>query len=103
MQTIAKGLLTVDGHCSYAPNGEWLVTDTYPDHKDRLQALILYHPSDNRRIDIGRFHAPPEKIRACRFDLHPRWSPDGRKICIDSRHEGARQMYVLDVSDIVAG
>jgi putative transposase len=36
-----------------------------------------------------------------RCDLHPRWSPDGRQVCIDSAHEGERQMYIVDVSELV--
>jgi len=32
--------------------------------------------------------------------LHPRWNRDGLAVCIDSVHEGERQMYVIDVSQI---
>jgi Tol biopolymer transport system component len=38
-----------------------------------------------------------------RCDTHPRYSPDGTKVVIDSTHEGlGRQMYLIDVSRIVA-
>ena len=83
-----------------ASDERWILTDQYPD-ETRHRALILYHPATNRRIDIGRFYAPPELDGPTRCDLHPRWSRDGRSVCIDSVHEGTRGMYVADVSDIV--
>lgn len=91
-----------DGHCTYSPNGDWLLTDTYPD-ADRMQTLILCHVATRRRVDIGKFFAPVELDGPARCDLHPRWSRDGKKVSIDSVHSGKRQMYVLDVSEIVEG
>ena len=100
-EVLGEGVLTVDGHCSYSPNGRWLLTDTYPD-AERMRTLILYRLADGRRIDLGRFFAPQELDGEIRCDLHPRWSRDGRQVCIDSVHEGSRQMYVLDVAALVA-
>ena len=102
VELIADGVLTTDGHCSYSPDGRWVLTDSYPD-RERMRTLILYRPDDNYRVDIGRFFSPKELDGEIRCDLHPRWSRDGQKVCIDSAHEGHRQMYVLDVSDIVNG
>ncbi|MDH7569377.1 MAG: hypothetical protein QHJ73_07310 [Armatimonadota bacterium] len=101
-QVVGEGVLTTDGHCSYSPDGRWILTDTYPD-KERMRTLLLYRPADGKRVDIGRFFAPRELDGEIRCDLHPRWSRDGRQICFDSVHEGERQMYVVDVSHIVAG
>jgi len=100
-ETVGEGVLTADGHCSYSPGREWVLTDTYPD-AERMRTLILYRVEDNRRVDVGRFFAPKELDGETRCDLHPRWSRDGQAVCFDSVHEGARQMYVVDVSDIVA-
>lgn len=97
-----EGVLTVDGHCSYPPDGRWLLTDTYPDAEQR-RTLILYRPADGRRIDIGRFFAPPELEGEIRCDLHPRRNRDGAQVCLDSAHGGARRIYVVDVGAIVAG
>ena len=37
-----------------------------------------------------------------RCDLHPRHSPDGRIIVIDSAHGGdGRQMTLIDISEVV--
>jgi len=99
-EVIGEGILTTDGHCSYSRDGNWILTDTYPD-RDRMRALILYSPQDQRRVDIGEFFAPPQLVGPIRCDLHPRWSRDCRQVCIDSAHEGTRQMYAVDVSRVV--
>jgi hypothetical protein len=69
-----------------------------------MQTLMLFRPSDNKRIDIGRFRQP-ERIhhKPYRCDLHPRWNRDGTQVCFDSTHEDSRQMYVIDVSSITRG
>jgi hypothetical protein len=100
-EVVADGVLTVDGHCSYSPDRRWVLTDTYPDRETHNRTLILYRPEDNVRIDIGQFYSPPEVTGELRCDLHPRWSRDGSQVCIDSVHEGPRQMYAIDVADIV--
>ena len=102
VEVVGEGILTSDGHCSYSPDKRWILTDTYPD-RERFRTLILYHVAERRRVDIGRFFAPKELDGEIRCDLHPRWSRDGRWVCIDSVHEGSRQVYVMDVSPIVGG
>lgn len=100
-EIIGDGLLVEDGHCSLSPGGEWILTDTYPDKKDEKRSLLLYHRGRNELVVPGRFYGPFPKDKACRCDLHPRWSRDGRNVCFDSVHEGARRMYVADVSSVV--
>jgi hypothetical protein len=99
-EIVAPDLLTVDGHCSYDPPREWILTDTYPDETDH-RTLLLLNINDGNRIDIGRFYSPPEITGPYRCDLHPRWSRDGTQVCVDSVHEGTRGMYVADVRELV--
>ena len=101
-QAIGADVLPTDGHCSYAPKGEWILTDTYPD-AEHMRTLLLYHPPTNLRVDLAQLYSPPELGGEMRCDLHPRWSRDGRQVCIDSAHTGYRQMYVLDVDDVTRG
>jgi len=102
-KVVGDGVLTQDGHCSYSPDLRWVLTDTYPD-KEGKRTLILFDPEREHRIDVGRFYAMPDEITGeIRCDLHPRWSRDGKKVCFDSVHEGTRQIYVVDVGDIVGG
>jgi hypothetical protein len=93
--------LTEEGHCAVAPDGRWVVFDTYPDARFQRH-LFLYEMATHRRVEIAVFPSPPPFLRGdLRCDLNPVWSRDGSQICVDSAHEGVRQMYVLDVSEIV--
>ncbi len=97
----APEVLTRDGHCSYSPDRRWILNDTYPD-RDRLQHLMVIRSSDRSVFEVGAFYLAPELRGPFRCDLHPRWNRDGTKVCIDSAHiDKTRQMYVVDVSDIV--
>ncbi len=98
---IGEETLTQDGHCTYSPCGRWILTDTYPD-RDRMQTLMLYRPEDDTLIPLGRFYQERVDDIQLRCDLHPRWSRDGNFICIDSKWSGQRQMYLLDVTEIMA-
>ena len=99
--TIGAGVLVEDGHVSFSPDRRWVLNDTYPDRYD-MRTLMLFRWRDGKRIDLARLHSPKARWWGeIRCDLHPRWSRDGTRICIDSVHSGERQMYVMDVSDFV--
>ena len=51
---------------------------------------------------LGHFPQPKDYTDTVRCDLHPRVSPDGRFVCIDSAHgPDGRQMYIFDISRII--
>ena len=51
---------------------------------------------------LGHFHSPQEYSGEWRCDTHPRFSPDGKLVCIDGVHGGnGRQLYLLNISEIV--
>ena len=77
-----------------------MLSDTYPRGRD-VQTLLLFEPATGRRVDIAVFKSPPEFVGDIRCDLHPRWSRDGRQVCVDSTDDGTRQVYVVDVSGVV--
>jgi len=97
VEIIGRGVMTRNGHCTYLPGNEWILNDTYPD-KDRKQHVYLYHVPTGRTVPLGGFHLPPAYRGEWRCDTHPRFSPDGRSVIIDSPHAGGRQMYLLDIS-----
>ena len=99
---VGDGVLTENGHMTFSPaNDRWMVSDTYPDAGTHERILFLYDMASGQRTDLGSFYADPTLSKENRCDLHPRWSRDGRQICIDSVHEHERQMYVIDVGDVV--
>ena len=91
-----------DGHCTWHPtNKRWMLTDTYED-EDAYRHLLLYDRDRSALVELGRFYSPPEtNSTGWRCDLHPRFSHDGASVVIDSMHSGERQVYVLDVSEVV--
>ena len=85
--------LNTDGHCSYSPDGKYVITDTYPNRK-RVASLFLCKETGEYK-QVARFFAPFRYDNDCRCDLHPRWNYKGNKICIDSVHDGKRGLYIV--------
>ena len=99
-QIVGDGVLTEDGHCTFSPDRHWILTDTYP-NAESYRTLILYRIADGKRFDLGDFYSQPHLKGPFRCDLHPRFNRNGTAVCIDSSHEGGRQVYILDVNEIV--
>jgi hypothetical protein len=98
---VVEGMLETDGHCTYLPGNRWILCDTYPG-KDRNQNLYLLDLSNRQRHSLGQFRLPPEYAGEWRCDLHPRASPDGNRVTIDSPHNGGRQVFLLDIAHLIA-
>jgi hypothetical protein len=102
VHVVGAGTLIENGHMTFSPTDpQWLLSDTYPDGVTHERVLFLYNVRTGKRYELGSFYADPSLSKENRCDLHPRWAPDGRQICIDSVHEHARSMYVLNVESIV--
>lgn len=99
---IGREKMDRNGHNTYLPGTDnaWVLNDTYPD-KQRMQTPYLYHIPTDRRVDLGHFYSPAFYTGEWRCDTHPRSSRDGRLVCIDSPHQGGRQMHLIDVRGIV--
>ena len=89
-----------DGHCSYSPDGEYVVTDCYP-NRARVATVYLCSEAQNRAGVLARVRSPLKYHGDCRCDLHPRFSRQGGQIAIDSVHEGRRGLYVVPVDPAV--
>jgi hypothetical protein len=99
VDVVAPDAMVVNGHCTYLPGNRYILNDTYPD-RERLQHVYLYDTAQARRIPVGDFLSPAAYSGEWRCDTHPRFSPDGRKVIIDSPHAGGRQMYLIDISSV---
>jgi Domain of unknown function (DUF4960) len=97
VEAVGKGILTQNGHMTYSPDGQWILTDTYPDG-NRQQTVMLFRPADSRLVVLGKFYSPSAYRGQWRCDTHPRWNRDGKTVCFDSSLSGRRQMYLIDVS-----
>jgi hypothetical protein len=100
---VGQDTMIVNGHNTYVPwtNNEWILNDTYPQGKERLQEIYLYHVPSGKKVSLGKYHLPEEYRGEWRCDLHPKCTPDGEKVIFDSTHGGnGRQMYMIDISGI---
>jgi hypothetical protein len=101
VEEVGKGVLDSGGHITYLRNNEWILNDTYPKGKERLQTPHLYHIATKRRIDLAAFHSPSSYVGEWRVDTHPRISRDERWVCVDAPDgERGRQLHLIDISEI---
>jgi len=101
VKVIGEGVMTVNGHCTYLPGNKWILNDTYPDAQG-VQHPFLYRVSTGKRYPLADLPSPKQFRGEFRCDTHPRFSPDGKKVVVDSPHaNGGRQLYLLDISSIV--
>jgi hypothetical protein len=99
---IGAETLCEDGHPTFCPsNKDWFISDTYQDDRE-YRHLFLFNILNGEKVDVAQLKSNSHLDNSSfRCDLHPKWSYDGKYISVDSVHEGYRQMYVFDVSEIV--
>lgn len=101
VEVVGPDVMTRDGHCTYLPDLDWIVNDTYPD-RERNRQVYLYHVPSGKKVMLGKYFQPKGYDGEWRVDTHPRHSPDGRTIVIDTPHTGqGRQLHLIDISRIV--
>jgi hypothetical protein len=102
-QSVGEGFLAGDGHCSFAPGGEWIVTDR--NHAETMaKSLMIYNVKTKQGLKLGTFPMKEKRFFTgdLRCDLHPRWHRQGRAVCFDALEttNWTRQLHVaaLDFS-----
>ena len=98
VRQIGAGILDLDWHCIYSPDGKFMSGETYW-NKSFERPWVQVRLSDGAVMPEGAFYVP-ESYRGTywRCDLHARYRRDGRQIAFNSVHEGTRQVYVRDIS-----
>ena len=94
---LGDGCLDFDGHCTFAPDQQWLVTD-YKINRLLKQSLIIYNVEFNQCFTLTTFDMKEKKYISgdLRCDFHPRWNWEGNAICFDaiSPVDGTRQLHI---------
>jgi len=93
---VGEGFLQEDGHPSFSPDLQLIVTDSYPDEQG-YRKLWLFDFQENRLEELGRFYSPFYLKGEYRCDLHPRWNHAGDRIYVDTAHQGLRSLYVVSL------
>jgi hypothetical protein len=91
-----------NGHNSYVPRpgSAWILSDTYD--IEGFHYLFMYHRPTKLFVPLAKLRNTAATEGIHRIDLHPRFSSNGRIVCIDSTYEGlGRQMYILDIGHIL--
>jgi hypothetical protein len=92
--------MTRNGHNTYLPGNEWILNDSYP-NAERQQEVYLFHVPTQRRVPLGAFFMGEEYRGEWRCDTHPRSSPDGRSVVIDTPVGTlGRQLVLMDISAV---
>ena len=93
-----------DGHCSYSPDRQHILYDSYPTLQMPYRKLMLYDIDSHQGIVLMYLRSDKSLHgfnEDCRCDLHPRWSTDGEYITFDSIHEGFRGIYKIKANDAI--
>ena len=90
-------LMFNDGHPSFSHDGRYMLSDTYA-LEDQYRYLYLYDLKKDSVKEIGKFFSPFNNC-GYRSDLHPRFSPDEKKIVIDSAHNGRHGMLLIKIGE----
>ncbi len=105
-QVVSESILG-SGHPAYEKTGRFIFTDSYPREPmslpDGSSALRLI---DTRRGEertvLHMFALGQVNPSVLRLDPHPAWSRDGKRSCFNGAPEGRRQVFIADLSSLVA-
>ena len=90
-----------DGHCSFSPDGKWILTDGSKSSNPPRNSVRLIHADTQSDFLLHTFDMAENRFLGgdARCDLHPRISDDCRMVCVDAidPQTHLRQIFVIDV------
>lgn len=80
---------------------KWVLNDI-PLNSDNYRSVIIHDLQGNIIFTLDTLYADPKlHYSTLRCDLHPRWSPDYKKICIDNINaRGNRTLIIYDIEEL---
>jgi surface carbohydrate biosynthesis protein len=91
--------LNEDGHPTFIPQSNNIITDTYPD-SDNYRKILYFDALENDVKIISKHYSPPEITGELRCDLHPRLSNTGDYLCFDTFIKNKRSMVITPITNI---
>jgi len=90
-----RGWLGQDGHPSFTKDGRFMLSDTYSDDND-FRYLYIHDTQEKKDYLLAKIYSTIN-LAVWRADLHPRFSPDEKRVVVDSSPDGHHQIIVFDV------
>jgi hypothetical protein len=94
------------GHPRIEPDGRYIVTDTFPQRGGRqmvtLRFIDLKADAEEKLCTMPTISRDAAVDAVLRLDGHPGWSRDFKKVIFQAAPEGNRQLFIADLSKIVA-
>lgn len=87
--------LDIDGHPSFTNNGNYMITDSYPD-SEGYQRLVILNLKNKKRILVARFYAPL-KDNPASCDLHPKLCFNNKYLAVDTAYSGKHKMLLFEI------
>ncbi len=96
------GLLIEDRHCSFSSDRRWRLIDAFLDRRG-TRALMFHRWLGSSLVRISWLYSLKKRgWGRIRWELHPYRDHIGDTVCLDSVHNGVRQMHPLDLSSMVS-
>ena len=93
------------GHPTFEGGGRFIVTDDYQDGPPQQVVIQLIDMQREQVESVCTLPTMPrgDKIEydAHRLDGHPTWSRDFQQVCFQAAPEGARQLFLADLSRLI--
>ncbi len=97
-RVVGDGFLDFDGHCSFSPDQNWIVTDR-KHHDKREQSLLIYNVQTKQSLVLCTCDMRDKQYMSgdIRCDFHPRWNRTGDRICFDAIEptNSTRQLHIV--------
>lgn len=94
IQCFGEFTLLGDGHPSVCLANGYIISDTYPD-RSGMRALLCGNITQGKFVKLADFYESLKFSGQCRCDLHPRWSPDGTMVSVDTVNSGQRRLALI--------